>query len=566
MARQVNTVIDRTNLILTFVKERLNDTFFYDEKPIPDDLPPPHISAVSIARALFSLPAKPAADALVQSFFISVYPIHPLVDISTFQIEYEAFWAWAGAGDLQPPARLVRDPTFTCLFFAIFYAGASVISSSTWTDDSSALKDLDRETTINQLKTDCSNTLSACRYSEHPTLNTLVGSILVHEFSKKGSLNEDALFITSAIRLAQIMGLHREIDVPDLAPTREQRRQIWWHIIWLDVQSSLASGLPTCLGTSALDGVRMISAPEDSAVKLLAVGRYEAARLQNKLMSLFQTDTSCNADQISQEKVIGLLGASKSLGHLIDTLIAKIPIFEDDEDILPGYLREASPKTHLALYQDKGKAPTLVGTWAIISLSLIKFEVAIMLRKLLLGPPDSVSSHVPWNRYVLSHLRLFAFERIVEVVSNYCMDRIFRLSLVYLRTYLRLCRAPAFEPYAWFLAEYYGPQQCALLILVYLIHHQGIEDEPRARYYVNGCLEYMTGRDSDIPHKKPQTQMAVKFILHLCGQAGTKMLSFEDSPGEHQHRSHFRELQDTDLWSSVTSDSELGLHGADLHS
>lgn len=393
-----NSVLARSNLILTLVKGTLNDAFFYDEKPTPDDLPPPHISAVSLAKVLFSLPTKPAADALVQSFFSSVYPIHPLVDTSTFQIEYEAFWAWAQAGDLQPPARLVQDPTFTCLFFAIFYSGASVISSSTWTDDSSALKDLGRQSTINQLKIACSDTLSACRHSEHPTLNTLVASILIHEFSKKGSSNDDALFTTSAIRLAQSMGLHRENDVPDLAPTREQRRQIWWHIVWLDVQSSLASGLPTCLGNSAIHGVQMVSAPEDSAVKLLAVGRYEAARLQNKLMCLLQSDASCNAGQIPQEKVIELLGAGKSLGHLIDTLIAKIPIFEDVEDILPGYLREASLKTHLALYQDKGKAPTLVGTWAIASLLLIKFEVAIMLRKLLLGAPDLVASYVPWNR------------------------------------------------------------------------------------------------------------------------------------------------------------------------
>jgi hypothetical protein len=547
------------------MKEYLSDAFFYNEKPTPDDLPPPHISAVSLAKALFSLPTKSASDALVQSFFISVYPIHPLVETSTFQIDYDAFWAWARGGDLNPPARLVKDPTFTGLLFAIFYAGASVISSSTWTDDSSALKDLDRQTTINQLKSACSDSLSACRHSEHPTLSTLVGSILVHEFSKKESSNEDSLFIASAIRLAQSMGLHRENNVPDLNPTREQRRQIWWHIVWLDVQSSLASGLPTCLGNSALDGVQMISAPDSSAVKVLAVGRYEAARLQNKLMSLLQTDASCNASQLSQENVTELIQAGKSLGHLIDTLITKIPIFEDIEDILPGYLREASLKTHLALYQDKGKDPTLVGTWAITSLLLVKFEVAIMLRKLLLGPPDSVCSDVPWDRYVLSHISTVQTQMIADMESNNSMNRIFQLSLLYLRTYLRLCEASAFEPYAWFLAEYYSPQQCALLTLVYLIHHQGAEDEPRGRYYVDGYLEFMTGRDPAMPSKKPQTLMAVKVILYLCGQTGTRTFFLEDGPVEPQYRSDFRELQDTDLWDSLMNDYEFSLHGADLH-
>ncbi|KAF3387506.1 Transcription factor yanR [Penicillium rolfsii] len=547
------------------MKKTLNDAFFYDEKPTPHDLPPSHISAASLAKVLFSLPAKPAADALIQSFFISVYPIHPLVDISTFQIEYEGFWAWARAGDLQPPARLVQDPTFTCLLFAMFYSGASVISPSTWTEDSSALKDLDRQMTIKQLKIACSDSFSACRHSEHPTLNTLVGSILVHEFSKKESLNEDVLFIASAVRLAQSMGLHQENDVPDLIPTMEQRRQIWWHISWLDVQYSLASGLPTCLGNSALDGVQMISAPEDSAIKLLAVGRYEAARLQNKLMSSFQTTASPNACQISQEKVAELLRAAKSLGHVIDTLIAKIPIFEDVADILPGHLREHSLKTHLAFYQDKGKEPTLIGTWAVTSLLLVKLEVVIMLRKLLLGPPDSSSPDVPWNRYVLSHIRLSESKMVVKMVSNNSTNRIFQLSLLYLRTYLRLCEASAFQPYAWFLAEYYGPYRCALLILIYLIHHQGTENEPRGRQYVDDYLEFVTGTDTALLYKKPQTQMAVKVILHLCGQAGPPMFANEDNPVEPHYSSDLRELQDMNLWDSVMIDSGFCLHGADLH-
>lgn len=154
---------------------------------------------------------------------------------------------------------------------------------------------------------------------------------------------------------------------------------------------------------------------------------------------------------------------------------------------------------------------------------------------------------------------------IVEVVSNHSMNRIFQLSLLYLRTYLRLCRAPPFEPYAWFLAEYYGPQQCALLILVYLIHHQGVGDEPRARYYVEGYLEFMTGREAVIPHKKPQTQMAVNVLSDLCEQAGPRKFYFEDSPVEPQYRSDFRELQATDLWESVMTDSSLGLDGMNLH-
>lgn len=390
--------------MLTLLKEALSDSLFYNEKATPADLPPSHISAVSLAKVLFALPTRPAADALVRSFFVRVYPIHPVVDALTFQSEYETFWEWARLGDLYPPSKLVEDPTFTCLLFAVLYAGASGISSSRWTDGPPTLRYLDRETTISQLKTACADSLSACRHSEHPTLNTLVGSILLHAFTQIQSSTEDALFIAKSIRLAQSMGLHQENKMPELDSTRVHRRQIWWHLVWLDVQSSLASSLPTCLGNSALGAVQMISAPENSAVKLLAIGRYEAARLQNQLMHQFQNVASQNAGQISQDTVKDLLEAARSLGCLIDTLLVKIPEFRDAEDIFPVDLMDASPESNFALYQDEGKAPTLIGAWARTSLFLLKLEVAIMLKKLLLGPLDSISSQRPWNRYVSFHI------------------------------------------------------------------------------------------------------------------------------------------------------------------
>ena len=124
------------------------------------------------------------------------------------------------------------------------------------------------------------------------------------------------------------------------------------------------------------------------------------------------------------------------------------------------------------------------------------------------------------------------------------------MSRAYLRKYLQLCNAPAFEPYSWFLAEYYGPQQCALLILVYLTHHQGAGGEQIARHYVDNYISFMASR----PGKKPQAQMAVNVIIGLCGQVGTQMLYCEDSPTEDEHREGLSELQDTDLWDSIVND------------
>lgn len=140
------------------------------------------------------------------------------------------------------------------------------------------------------------------------------------------------------------------------------------------------------------------------------------------------------------------------------------------------------------------------------------------------------------------------------------MNRIFQLSRAYLRKYLQLCCAPAFEPYFWFLAEYYGPQQCTLLILVYLIHHRGTDDEQIARYYVDDYLDFMAKRSD----KKPQTQMAVNVIIGLCGQVDTQMFYREDSPTEDEHRKSLSEFQATYLWDSIVNDMGFNLPGADL--
>jgi hypothetical protein len=372
---------------------------------------------------------------------------------------------------------------------------------------------------------------------------------------------EDALFVATAIRLAQSMGLHQENNIPNLDSTREQRRQIWWHLVWLDIQSSLASGLPTCLGNSALGGVQMISAPERSVVKLLAIGRYEAARLQNQLMHQFQNTATRIRGQISQETVKDLLEAARSFGHLIDNLIVKIPEFEDPQHLFPDSLTKASPETHIALYQDQGDGPTLIGAWSRTSLFLLKLEVAIMLRKLLLGPPTLTSSHGYWNRYV-AIFYLFTLYIIIEIASNDSTDSVFQFSLVYLRKTMCLCKSTAFEPYAWFVAEYYGPQQSALLISVYLIHNRGVEDENLARYTVDRYLEFMT----ETSDKKPLTQTAIDVLVGLCKETDTHMNDHGALSIRFELENDFRAFHNANLWDLVIDDSAFGLRGVDQDS
>jgi hypothetical protein len=106
------------------------------------------------------------------------------------------------------------------------------------------------------------------------------------------------------ITLAQQMGLHRDGSIFGLGEVEcEVRRRIWWHIMHLDIQGAIATGLPP-LGGSSEDqfDTKMVSELRDenigcessdspafdknriSPAMILAVGKYETAMLLRKII------------------------------------------------------------------------------------------------------------------------------------------------------------------------------------------------------------------------------------------------------------------------------------------
>ena len=391
---------DNSWVVLTVIQERLSNSVLFDEDKRPADMPPSHISSSSLAKVLHALPTKPVSNALFQAFLVSVYPIHPLVDIPAFQSEYDAFWEWAAIGSLLPPAKLIEDPTFTCLLFAILYSGASVTPTSTWQDSSSPLATIECGTTIVELNEACSGSLNACQHTAHPTINTLVASLLAHQFSSQETPLERTIFISTTIRLGQSMGLHRLSEVPGAGSSRNYRNRIWSHIMWLDVQSSIASGLPTCYHS--------ITTPTKdrsmgNLVSLYAHGRYETARQQTMLLSKVQPDPTLESDdgyRINSLSIQVFLHNLREHISLLDRLIDQIPAPQAKQEDLINFWANASPQTHAFLYEDGRNDANVFSICVKIMLSLLKLESVITLQKLFLGPPESTSTHRFWSWYV----------------------------------------------------------------------------------------------------------------------------------------------------------------------
>lgn len=317
------------------------------------------------------------------------------------------------------PAKIVDNPTFVCLLFAILFCGASAAPTVMWT--SASLQNLRKETIANHLKSAYTASLSMCRHIEHPTFNTLVSTLLTRPFVDHPSEPmQNLLSLGTTVRIAQTMGLHSESTWPGLDPiTLELRRRVWWHIVWLDVQSSVSTGLPLCCGEVKQDEVSIItlslhenisncySIPSppaeflksgESAAMIYAIGRYEVARLESKIVTSLQ-----NEHGLIGEGLRGIT-AIKQLHQKLDVLIAKIPTEGfPGRGFIPSSWEKASPLTHPSLYKDDTTKPTIFAAWVRIMLTLLKFEVIILVQKPILQSRTHEKSHElrTWMRYVI---------------------------------------------------------------------------------------------------------------------------------------------------------------------
>ena len=427
-----------------------------------------YASAAKMFSLLKSLPTKPVSNALLEVFFIAVWPICPLVDRSSLQTDYDDFWAWCGNNDESLPSqKFIDDPTFFCLLFAILYCGASAAPEAHWASD--LLRDQCKDTILKQLKTAYTASLSQSCHLEYPTINTLVSTLLTGPFIDPPHESMQSLVsISTTVRIAQSMGLHREATWSALDhKDQETRRRIWWHIVWLDLQSSVSTGLPPCCGGDVLDGVSVVAYGDNGGAVinsevldltlLFAIGRSESTRLQWNIVSHLQ-----NSRKMTTKKLSELATDAKRVEQTIDTLIGHI-------------------STHTVA--EGTSQSTDFTRWTRAMLTLMQLETAITLHKpVLVSPIDKDSdSKKLWTRYGLLYQPCCPLHHKI----TYQPFRVVHLCVAYLRVFLWLRDTPALSPYTWYWHSQYGPLQCALLTLTYIQQSHTLSEVPNAR----SCLD-----------------------------------------------------------------------------
>ncbi|KAI4248638.1 MAG: hypothetical protein LQ352_005876 [Teloschistes flavicans] len=450
----------------------------------------PHIDSSTLANLLSLLPSKQVCNWLLYSFLVGVRPLTSFVHIPTLRTDYNDFWKWyENLETTLPTGKLVDDPTFLCLLFSVLYCGSVTASDSFWAVG--ALQAVKRETVIRDLGHLLDSSLRCVQHLRHPTINTLSASLLSHSFMAQESDSEELNFVSVMIRTAQRMGLHVQNPTPKLdAATCEVRRLVWWHILWLDLQTSFMHGLPMhCLNNDAqrlapifgerstnersdrdATGLATPSVEEHSASMFLASGIFEATSFERLLVHHVHA-----GDVAQMRNVQTVTSALRRFQTKIDGLIASMPAQGiPEKGLIPSRLANASPLDSRDLYADHVHEPTVLTSLVRVMLNMSKTEAAIMLQKTLLtvGNPQSSELNSRW-------------------------DRIVQLCTTYLRNFLQIIQTPAFSPYSWFCSHHFGPLQSTFLILAYLQQKRNADTEAQALFLIDEVLEFFVehGRD-----------------------------------------------------------------------
>lgn len=352
-----------------------------------------------VPAILKSLPNKSFANHLYKSFLHGVHPVMPLLHAPTFDEDYQHFWGWYPDNQHQfPDSKLTENPTFLPLLMAVLYAGAISMSSKTinkltggeWT----------KETLSSRLYAATMSALAACAFPRSPTVYSLISFLIVQTcLIREEEPLTSCSFVGMAMRVAQSMGLHRDGSLFELSEVEcEVRRRVWWHIMYLDVQGAIATGLPP-LGGSGDDlyDTKMVSELRDeyiglapgapdpvtpmtphnsrcqefhkekidirsSPAMILAVGRYESTILLRKIITrLFAIRGSKRSDLMEMGKMIYELKMS------LEKKISRIPARGIPE---MGFTPPVGSKGEPEVPNEVERA-VVFNSWARIMLSLL---------------------------------------------------------------------------------------------------------------------------------------------------------------------------------------------------
>lgn len=459
-----------------------------------------------ICAILQELPPKSACDELLQSFLLSVRPACCLVHVPTFLRDYNAFWEQHDRNTKMPePHDAMRQASFFCLLWAVLFGGAAATSALTDYVEASP-QDCDSPTSMMSLYSRFNETFALSRQTDLPTLHGLVSSLLVYEcnYQLDEALDTPPL-ISQSLVAARALELQNEEKTSARGHIEgEIARRAWYYLLWIEAISVVGAGcslspisdtyttrMPLDIGDAELEALdrhmglgnplpRPPSEQGASSSVIYHMGRSEAAIVFRSIVQ------KCwGTEPPSRQDLDEVASGVACLVDKLNWLTARLKV--------RGLPEEGQVSQRLFLAHDPATAPahndnpqdeTNFNAFVRIMFRLYQGLIATQYTTFFLGPEGSVDAHAS-EVYASICRETRGFQARTGVVSLDLLND----CIVFLSSYLQLCRLPALAPYRWYIPRRLPPLQAALLMIGQMEHHPATPEMQQLTYLLEEAFE-----------------------------------------------------------------------------
>lgn len=195
------------------------------------------------------LPDYEDGVSLLDSYMLHCHTLVPICDAKSLKNIVPLLWC-------RQPEQITVE--LAILILAVLYAAASISQDAIHSRHAQ---------TFSRLYTDLTRKLEFDDYFiASPSMPLLQAFVLRGTFRACRLAPFAAFgFLPQAIRFAKILGLHKDKEVQSPIE-RELRRRTWWHLVFLDVEATTASGMQTMIRPNGHDTHMLSPMTEDLGV------------------------------------------------------------------------------------------------------------------------------------------------------------------------------------------------------------------------------------------------------------------------------------------------------------
>ena len=345
-------------------------------------------------------------DAFLKAFCLGIAPVVSLLHVPTLLRQYNSFWARYDANpDFIGIESPLEEVSFLPLLWAVLFCGAISAPSSVLANNNIEIPDKPALTKLFLEKLNA--TLALYRFNTLPTLHSLVALLLTESCNQEEEdIITEGAFTSHTMRIARTLGLHREDTYTELDEVeREIARRVWWHILYLEVRATIASGSHLLhRNGEAAHTVRMVSELRDQDIRsgvigncnlttnsgsqsqqastamLLSIARYEHSRTLREIVERCYEASPTQTDFDYLEQSI------RAYHNRVDDIVARIKVRGIPEyGHVSSHLLAANPVTHPKLYEDHPDKETVFNDWTRICLRMLQLYPWIVYYRQFLG-------------------------------------------------------------------------------------------------------------------------------------------------------------------------------------